>query len=137
MRTFPVTKNLFPILKRPCKTIGSRLFFSLFLFLALFEEITFPLGPRSLVGSWIICAQDWPSIIDETASKYCIDFHVKDQKESQPETEDDGKNDKSTRLLEAGSSSADSQGRHLINLTFEAADTFRPGVPFSGKVRAI
>ena len=37
-----------------------------------------------------------------------------------------------TRLLEIESQISQ---EHFINLTFEAPDTYRPGVPFSGKVK--
>ena len=40
----------------------------------MFEEITFPLGPRALKGQWMICA---PDIIDEDKTQnYCIKFYV-------------------------------------------------------------
>lgn len=42
--------------------------------LEMFEEITFPLGPRALKGQWMICA---PDIIDEDKTQnYCIKFYV-------------------------------------------------------------
>ena len=44
----------------------------------MFEEVTFPLGPRALKGQWIICV---PDIIDEDKMKNCINFYVTDEKE--------------------------------------------------------
>ena len=42
----------------------------------MFEEVTFPLGPRALKGQWIICV---PDIIDEDKMKNCINFYVTDE----------------------------------------------------------
>lgn len=86
------------------------------------------MGPHSLQGKWIICAQDWPySIIDgDKTHKYCINFHVKDEEELKQEDESQAKI--LDILQEPG------KEHYFVNLTFEAPNEFRPGVPFSGKV---
>ena len=96
----------------------------------LFEEITFPLSHRCTKGKWIICAQDWPSIIDsgdKTAKKYCINFHVK-------EAGGDLQNatTASTTSIEAAGSQIEAES--FVNLEIVASPTFRIGVPYTGKV---
>ena len=110
----------------------------------MFEEVTFPLGPRALEGQWMICT---PDIIDEDKTQnYCIEFHVKDDKEDDYDTNDAAaaaaatdtataivaQAENATRLLEIERQISQ---EHFINLTFEAPATYRPGVPFSGKVK--
>ena len=107
----------------------SRIWWLLFLCISpdLFEEITFPLSPRCSQGKWIICAQDWPSIIDagdKTAKKYCINFHVKDDHGLQ------GQNKAPSTIITSESQTAES----FVNLEMVAPTTFRTGVPYSGKV---
>lgn len=109
--------------------------------LEMFEEVTFPLGPRALKGQWMICA---PDVIDEDKTQnYCIKFYVKDDdKDNDYDTASEAmattepevnaqEEASATRLLEIESQISQ---EHFINLTFEAPATFRPGVPFSGKV---
>ena len=96
-------------------------FFFFLVSIDLFEEITFPLSPRCTKGKWIICAQDWPSIIDANGKKkYCINFHVKDQ----------NLEDLQTSILSPESQTFES----FVNLEMVAPPTFRTGVPYSGKV---
>ena len=97
-------------------------FFFFLVSIDLFEEITFPLSPRCTKGKWIICAQDWPSIIDANGKKkYCINFHVKDQNHEDLET---------TSILSPESQTFES----FVNLEMVAPPTFRTGVSYSGKV---
>ena len=116
----------------------------LLLLIEMFEEVTFPLGPRALEGQWMICT---PDIIDEDKTQnYCIEFHVKDDTEDDYDTNDAAATataasdaataivaqaENATRLLEIERQISQ---EHFINLTFEAPTTYRPGVPFSGKV---
>ena len=110
----------------------------------LFEEITFPLSHRCTKGKWIICAQDWPSIIDsgdKTAKKYCINFHVKEA-ESNLSGDGGGGGDAegdlqnattaSTTSIEAAGSQIEAES--FVNLEIVASPTFRTGVPYAGKV---
>jgi len=82
------------------------------------------LSPRCTKGKWIICAQDWPSIIDagDKKKKYCINFHVKDQNQDY--------DDLQTSILSPESQTFES----FVNLEMVAPTTFRTGVPYSGKV---
>ena len=51
----------------------------------MFEEVTFPLGPRALKGQWMICA---PDVIDEDKTQnYCIKFYVKEDKDDDYDTD--------------------------------------------------
>ena len=91
------------------------------------------MGPRSLEGKWVICAQDWPSIFDEAKSeKYCIDFWVvsQDQPDSSLEEEENEESNK-TELL--SDEQTISEG-FKIQVDFHVPHTFRPGVPFGGRV---
>jgi len=100
--------------------------------LEMFEEITFPLGPRALKGQWMICA---PDIIDEDKTQnYCIKFYVTGGKDDDYDTKDAvivAQEENTTGLLEIESQISQ---EHFINLTFEAPATYRTGVPFAGKV---
>ena len=89
------------------------------------------MGPRSLEGKWVICAQDWPSIFDEAKSeKYCIDFWVVSQ--DQPESlEEENEESNKTELL--SDEQTISEG-FKIQVDFHVPNTFRPGVPFGGRV---
>ena len=92
----------------------------------MFEEITFPLGPRSLEGKWIICAQDWPTIFDvDKSEKYCIDFWVQESKQEA--------SNKTELLINENAIEQEFE----VHMDLEMATTFRPGVPLSGKVRLI
>ena len=127
-----------------CSRHGSRDHLQLLLaFPDLFEEITFPLGPRSLEGKWIICAQDWPSIIDEDkptqtgkTGKHCINFHVG---QAQPDViiQDVPEKASSTQIIDQDSTVAEDSESKLGSLTFDAPENFRPGVPYNGKVKRI
>ena len=97
------------------------------------------MGPRSLEGKWVICAQDWPSILfDEAKSeKYCIDFWVVSQEDLQPDDsleekeENEESNKYKTELLT--DEQTISEG-FKIQVDFHVPNTFRPGVPFGGRV---
>ena len=92
----------------------------------MFEEITFPLGPRSLEGKWIICAQDWPTIFDvDKSEKYCIDFWVQESRQEA--------SNKTELLINENAIEQEFE----VHMDLEMATTFRPGVPLSGKVRLI
>ena len=98
------------------------------------------MGLRSLEGKWVICAQDWPSSIlfDEAKSeKYCIDFWVVSQ-EDQPDEEDSleqEENEESSNVkTELLSDEQTIREGFKIQVDFHVPNTFRPGVPFGGRV---
>ena len=94
----------------------------------MFDEITFPLGPRSLEGKWLICAQDWPSIFDvEKSEKYCIEFWVEEDSWDDPFHTESNK----TELLMDETAIDEAL---QVKVELEVPKNFRPGVPFGGKV---
>ena len=94
----------------------------------MFDEITFPLGPRSLEGKWLICAQDWPSIFDvEKSEKYCIEFWVEEDYWDDPFHIAANK----TELLMDENAIDEAL---QVKVELEVPKNFRPSVPFGGKV---
>ena len=93
------------------------------------------MGLRSLEGKWVICAQDWPSSIlfDEAKSeKYCIDFWVVSQDQPDDSLEEE-ENEESNKTELLSDEQTISEG-FKIQVDFHVPNTFRPGVPFGGRV---
>ncbi len=99
-----------------------------YIFSEVFKELVYPLGGKASEGRWKVCAHDGNEADDSKKNNMeCVDFYVGDLAASESEAEPDLLN------LEDNPNSVE----HFVKLEFDEdmRRDFRPGVPYSGKVK--